>query len=165
MKKNRISIIIIILLFTFIFINCNCIIDPVINGVIKPNQEPEYYFEVLRYAILNDKIERFYFLLADEIREEFSFYYISSAWEKIKQEIKLNPEEVELFNVEYYRFSPFPPAPAACLTIKYPNKKGIIQTEKLLFVRQFSEGLKGWIWRIYYPYKPFQGKDIHEFIN
>ncbi len=120
---------------------------------------PEVTIEFLRLSVKDDNIKAFYYCLAEEIRELYSFYEISSAWDEVKRKLDINPDNIKVVDVQPLEESPFPPVKAMFLIIEMIDSKGIKRREKMLFLGQQNENEKNINWRIYYPYEEYQGFD------
>ncbi len=146
----------------FFLISCNGVDLNKLKNVRDKLTTPKQTFEILRLAIKYDKIDIFYYCLAREIRDEYSYGEIVSAWDEVKRKIHINPDKVQIVKIENsLSVSPFPNYPAACITAKYTDEKGVTKTERLLFLKQQDPDYeeKNQNWRVYYPFEQYQGFD------
>ena len=149
-------------LFIICIITLSCSCDPQPNdiGVLD---SPEKTFEVLRASIKFDNVKHFYYCLALEIQDMYSYFKVSSGWEEVKKQFDINPDEVKMLEVKYLKVSPIPEYEAAYIIAEYTNTKGKILREKFLFQKQPGFDIDGneiFNWKIYYPFKDYQGVDI-----
>jgi hypothetical protein len=126
-------------------------------------ETPEVTFEVMRVCIANDLINTFYYCLAKDIRDDLSLTILTSAWDEIKEQLKIDPATLKILEITPLAKSPFPPNQAVSVRMEYKNDKGKPAREKMLFVLEQDIEIYEEVnqnWRLYYPYKPYQGYDV-----
>ena len=157
MKIIQISAMIII---SMIVMSCSC---PPSTPEIGALENPEQTFKLLRFSIKYDEIRFFYYCLAQEIQDKYSFFEVSSGWEEVKKQFKINPDDVKIIEIRSLETSPFPEYDASYILMEYPSTEGKIYREKILFLKQpgfDKDGNEILNWKIYYPFKDYQGVDV-----
>ena len=151
--------IILIVFISIVSMGCSC--EPPKPPVTL--ETPEITFEALRYSIQNDEIAIFYHCLAQEIKDQYSYFEVSSGWEEVKKQFKINPNDVKRVETKRLVQSPFPEYDAAYIIAAYKDEEDKVYREKLLFLQQpdvDADGKDVFYWRIYYPFMDYQGVDV-----
>jgi len=150
-----------LLIISIVAMSCSC--EPPEPDDIGILDSPEKTFVVLRQSIKFDEVKYFYYCLALEIQDKYSYFEVSSGWEEVKKQFEINPDDVKLIEVKYLEDSPIPEYDSAYIIAEYTNTEGKILREKFLFLKQpgfDKDGNEIFNWKIYYPFKDYQGVDI-----
>ncbi len=148
-------------IISIIVMSCSC--PPPNPDDIGVLDSPEKTFEVLRNSIKFDDVKHFYYCLALEIQDKYSYFKVSSGWEEVKKQFEINPDDVKILEAKHLETSPFPEYEAAYIIAEYTNNESKTLRDKLLFLKQpgfDKDGNEIFNWKIYYPFKEYQGVDI-----
>lgn len=146
-----------------VLLGCPTAPKPTIENTYQQVDAPEANYTLMKLALAQDKQDLFYYLLSQDVRSEYSYTTIQLGWGEIKSRLNLDVENSRLLSVAYLAESPFPPKPAARLTVEYPHPDGGNVVESFLLLLEQARGDYGEKfpqWRVYYPYEPYQANTV-----